>query len=1310
MDLSYLVYFQMIFYVIIGIAVLMGLLRGMKKTLFTLITMVIFYVAFFLTVEPVSKMLWSMQMPWLASTLSTIDSSLAGFTSFESSLGTFLQLALGESFDAQNISQEMLALATGLGQFVLKIVYTIIYFTVILLIYKLICWILGLIIIRKREKGESKNPLFGALFGAVNGVVAIFVMLIVFGGIMNVAGSLVQLIPSDQDDDTSQVVFEHRQDVMRLSYSVIPLDEPSSDLDTAEMVEALSAMVDAFDNNPFVKLANMIQTTSLVNPDESVAFHINLFDRVLSFDYNESKVAIRYELVVLSDVIQVFISSEFATTNEITDITGDEIRMAFQGLGRSNLIIQILPLAIEVAMQMMEQELPISREALYSIDFQEELPKIGVIAGDLFDILNSSGVISGGDVQDIVVDGDFVRDVFTNMSESEIVILLVEGLLVPFLEDSESEIGRIIKIPAGLEWANELVAIGAVLGAVFDMDLTFADLTGDDPTILLQAAASIDVDLILASGLISSTLINILSGAAGIEGLDMLVIPDGVTWLDQDLNGELRNILLAVQVILEIASDLDFENITIQTLASLTNDQIDDLFSSYIIVATISSMITSMDFGDTPVVIPDDVFDSQGYIEIAEMKALAKAVSLIFADAEGEEFDMGKVLSLSEADVDILLGSDIISATIGKLVVDLDIEQLIMPSEVIQSINVDQLPLDIVNETELKALLLGLAVLELPDFASMAFDASVIDRFVDSEDDTLIDQIMLQTFLGSLIIHSSVSQIIFDFGSGAGAVLSIPSLDSDGEPLVDDSLSVDYLIKAEIQALFQAMLSIGISDFSSIDLQNTSLLISHMPTLVASAILHKTISDQVLSIAASMLQVPYVSADDEPIISVQAETTYISDTELIRFFERIQHLGFTAPEDFTEDFDLTLIQSEADQDYVLESAILHATISNKLLSFGDDVLVIPQKSADNDRDVRLNKGVAPNTTVYVDRSEIKALINVLTLLEITTMSEFSGSVDLAKFYPSLTPLSYEENQNSLLASASMHATISKQLMDLDDAILLVPSKTVLGAAVTVTVSGTMFVQDAEIKALFNAMDVLELGATIDSMTGSFNLAKLNSGQKQDTLLASALMHATVSDKIFGIDDTILIVPEKRQDNTTRVIILSTDSGSDHDFIAKAEIKAMIDSLLMMGYDDLDSFTVEFDLHQVFSDPDTIMASAAIQAMFSKRLLEDTGTSLVIPEQFFVSLETLRIPLADVTYIHYDELVRFIKALDALDIDNFAVFDFTPTVLFALDDFNVVFASEIIQATVSKTLLDSATTKAEDESPDVGDLIIPNYFR
>jgi len=106
MNLGFLTYLQLVFYVVLGIAILMGFLRGMKKTLFTLITMVIFYVVFFVTVVPVSKMLWSMQMPWLGGMLGNIDASLASFTSFEDSFQSILQVILGDSVDIANVSAE----------------------------------------------------------------------------------------------------------------------------------------------------------------------------------------------------------------------------------------------------------------------------------------------------------------------------------------------------------------------------------------------------------------------------------------------------------------------------------------------------------------------------------------------------------------------------------------------------------------------------------------------------------------------------------------------------------------------------------------------------------------------------------------------------------------------------------------------------------------------------------------------------------------------------------------------------------------------------------------------------------------------------------------------------------------------------------------------------------------------------------------------------------------------------------------------------------------------------------------------------
>ena len=160
-----------------------------------MIAMAIFYIVFFVTVTPVSKALWSMQLPWLGQVLGNIDASLASFTSFEESLGAILQLAVGESIDIASVSPELLELATGIGIFVLKIIYTLLYFTVILLIYKIICLILRAIILGKTGKGESKNHGFGALVGIGNGIMAVFMAMVMLGGIMSIAESVVLLAP-----------------------------------------------------------------------------------------------------------------------------------------------------------------------------------------------------------------------------------------------------------------------------------------------------------------------------------------------------------------------------------------------------------------------------------------------------------------------------------------------------------------------------------------------------------------------------------------------------------------------------------------------------------------------------------------------------------------------------------------------------------------------------------------------------------------------------------------------------------------------------------------------------------------------------------------------------------------------------------------------------------------------------------------------------------------------------------------------------------------------------------------------------------
>lgn len=1318
MDLSFLSYFDLLFYIVLGLAVLMGFARGLKKTLFTLITMAIFYVAFFLTVGPVSRLLWTMDMPWLGPILANVDASLATFTSFEDSLSAFLQIGLGDAIDVANVSEELLELATGLGIFVLKIVYTLLYFTVILVLYKIICMILAAIIIGKAGKGESKNHGLGAVVGIANGVMAVFVMLIMFGGIMSITESLVTLLPADGSEETEPLVFVPRSDLIQLHQSLIPLAEPEEDPGLSDemltMLEEVAAMVEAYNNNLLVQLAGNITTASIVNADETVPLHLNLFDTVLSFEYNEQVVAFRFELGILSEVALIFLESEYMTTSNIADITGAEIRAMFAALGKSNLIISLMPLAIELAAENFGQDLPISKDDLYAIDFAEELPKIGAIVGALFDILNDAGVIAGdGELQDIEITGEVVRDLFQSMSESQVILLLVEAVLVPMLESEDAGLGGVISIPADVDWEAELVAIGEVLAAIFDQDVSFQDLLGDDPLVFLKAVASIDVDLLLDSKLITSTLINILSGDTGLAGLDFLEIPEGIVWLDDDNLGELRNLLVAMQVLVNLVAEIDFENLSISTLAGMSDTEIDDLFGSYILVATISKLITDIDFRDTPILIPDNVFDDQGYILAAELKALAKAIALIIDEEAAETFDITKALSMDAADIDVFLASEIIAATIGKLIIDLDVDLLVVPDEVVTLIDVDDIPTTVVESDEIAALLKALALLEITDFSALAFDAGIIGKFAQTADPNAIDDDKIATFLDSKIIHGSVSAMIIDLGSGGSPLLAVPTLSVAGDPLITDVGSTEYLSETEITALFQALLVLDLADFDDINLEDTALLLDNLTVLLASAILHATISDQILGIDANVLTVPYVSGDDVPVAIriTQAETEYIATFELEAFFTAVDQLGFADPTAFEAEFSLADINEESEQDLLLASAIIHATISAKIIGFGDDILVVPALAADGTTVIRYETGDAGEETEFLLSEEIKALIRALDVLGITSLADFAGTLSLANLFASQLPDDYASNQNDFLASASIHATVSKQILGLGASVLIVPYENAAGDDIRTTVGLVEYVVAAEIKTIINAIDILTGGTltSVDAFSGTFTLTNLATGANQDAVLASAAMHATISEQLFDVDDDILFVPATQQDGLTALMVESGPLGFEQTFVVKPEIKALIDALLIMGFTDLDSFASEFALSDdLFANPAAVFASSIMQAMFSDRLLNDTGTSLVIPNTYYVSGNPLVIAQADVTYIESAELIAFITALELLGLDDFATFSFTPTNIFLLASFDGLLASEIMQATISANILDAA--KDETESPAATDLVVALFHR
>jgi hypothetical protein len=83
--------------------------------------------------------------------------------------------------------------------------------------------------------------------------------------------------------------------------------------------------------------------------DQQIPLNLYLFDEVLSFNYDEEQVSIRKELSTFASIGAYVMDMEYMQTNDLADISGDNIRDIFAMVSQSDLIVNVMPLGIEVA-------------------------------------------------------------------------------------------------------------------------------------------------------------------------------------------------------------------------------------------------------------------------------------------------------------------------------------------------------------------------------------------------------------------------------------------------------------------------------------------------------------------------------------------------------------------------------------------------------------------------------------------------------------------------------------------------------------------------------------------------------------------------------------------------------------------------------------------------------------------------------------------------------------------------------------------------------------------------------------------------
>lgn len=841
---------------------------------------------------------------------------------------------------------------------------------------------------------------------------------------------------------------------------------------------------------------------------------------------------------------------------------------------------------------------------------------------------------------------------------------------------------------------QELAVVGAVAGAVFDaLEAAGIDLTNMenvDVALIIGAVGSVDLTILLDSKLISTALIYVLSGEAGLEDLEgVLIVPAGVEWydtLDDEgnivENGELRNLLTALNAIVDVAGAIDFQNIGLDVITALSDASIDAIFDSSILVATLSNVISEqLSTGDTPLVVPDSVYDTDGYLLKTEMVALVHAFKLVIetAGTDPENFDFAAVLALEDAQVDVLLDSQILAATVGNLIADITGEDLVVPSTALDdtTFEVDGLPITVVSATEIKAVFASLRVLGISDFANMGFDAGILANLEGSTPGELSDA-KIATLFGSDILHATMSQMILNATAEAGSVMTVPYYDADGVA-IRETLGATVVIKtSELGNVLKAIYALGVGDFANFNSLDASMILDKMPVMLDSAILHATISAQLFSIAGGAITIPYVEEDGTTEVRVTVgagieETAYITQGELEAVIAALDALDITDPAAFGGTIGASFFSDAEVRAALLDSAIMQATISDQLLGLGAGILTIPAKDVD-DNDVIVTVGPLGNTTTYVVESELEAILDALSILGVTDVEGVtSGEFTLAG-------LLADGNLATLLASASMHATISKQLLETASGTLLIPDVDIEdgNTPLRITRGPVEYVAKDEITALFDALDMLGL-AGFDAL--DFSIVTLFSNVTDfDALLASASIQATISDLLLPGTPTeltmvagnaALVVPTVFRDAITV-------DGVGKTQIDGTELARLLEGMNALGlgsYDDALNPATVTDLSGATID--TILASGSLHVSLFNML--DGNVNITTPD---LAKEVNLYGVAGITKAA--ELRNFIVAVNAFGGNDFssAAFDINGLLLLTPGDRAIVATSMIVRDSIT----------------------------
>ena len=645
--------------------------------------------------------------------------------------------------------------------------------------------------------------------------------------------------------------------------------------------------------------------------------------------------------------------------------------------------------------------------------------------------------------------------------------------------------------------------------------------------------------------------------------------------------------------------------------------------------------VTLLSEGETTLTISNSDGTITKLIEIIVVSYTSPTGIKIISGSDGLDVS-GILSSLDKSDIETIIGSDVLTRSLSKILLDaLEVEgenpgtSIHFPTSVIETDGETKY----IEKAEVETILNILLEVDI----SAIFEGGDISNLLNELDDDSIDKI-----LESKVLNAFLSSTISTVGDGA---IVIPSTAYEAE--VDycykhPSTEIKYIKSSEIKSLVKMLRDYDLlSGDLSIELKEDN---SDLIDLIEdSDILRATLSKFILDMsegADSVIIVP------DQAIEVKGGCNLLEVIEFEAVLDALYDLGFEEISSSSLSFELTVGQLKGSLTSINNSKILLATISDKIIPV--EGIIVP------DQALHTSYSVNGENISVLKTTEIENLVNALAVI-------LGESSSITNINLDLTTGSLQDAITYINNSSILKTTIADKIIPLTS--IIVPDEVVEDNIYSKGTTYYPVLKDAELKGLVDALVILlDESTNINNLDLDLKVKQLK--ESMNSINASGILRATISDKI--VNNSSMSVPTDAYD-----VEIYHHNGSEIKLLSKTELQALTKALenILGAETSLNNFNVPMDIfNSLLSASDNpnknkleqSLESVIIWDKVSTMISDSAGSLIVVPNSAKEgNLATGRITV--------EEINDLMKALEVLGVGSIDTISLNANFIFDLDD-------------------------------------------